>query len=191
MLISTHLNERNSGELVTTHDQDVTVTVWNVNSLSVPSKTVSIFDRTDKEKSNLQIFIDTRTSTDNESRYQKLTQHKLHFNSFKPNARGIVILKKDSCPAKNVSTSNIITGNLTKVTFMFEDESYAIMALYGPRNDEVSFFQSVLDPKHSQGYDHFSYVGDWNIVLDQVMDTSGYLHENHLKSCQFVKDCMV
>ena len=151
MLVSTHLNKRNSGKLVTTHDQDVMVTVWNVNSLSVPSKTVSIFDRTDKEKSNLQIFIDTKTSTENEGRYQKLTQHKLHFNSFKPNARGIVVLKKDSYPAKDVTTANIIAGNLTKVTFTFDDEHKAILALYGPRNDEVSFFQSVLDPKHAHG----------------------------------------
>ena len=117
MSVSTHLNKRNSGELVTTHDQDVTVTAWNVNSLSVPSKTVSIFDRTDKEKSNLQIFIDTRTSTDNESKYKKLTQHKHHFNSFKPNPRGIVVLKKDSCPAKVFSTTKVIAGNLTKNHF--------------------------------------------------------------------------
>ncbi len=113
MLANTHLNKRNSCELVTTHDKDVAVTAWNVNSLSVPSKTISIFDRTDKEKSNLQI-IDTRTDTDSESKYQNSTEHSLFFISFKPNARGIVVLKKDSCPVKDFSTSNIIAGNLTK-----------------------------------------------------------------------------
>ncbi len=106
---------------MTTHDQDVTVTAWNINSLSVQSKTVSIFDCADKERSNLWIFIDTWTATDNEVKYQNLTKDKLYFNSFKSNARGIVVLKKDSCPAKDISTSNIIAGSLTKITFTSDD----------------------------------------------------------------------
>ncbi len=68
---------------MTTHDQDLTVTAWNINSLSVPSKTVSIFDRADKEKSNLQIFIDACTAVENKDKYQKPTKDKLHFNLYK------------------------------------------------------------------------------------------------------------
>ncbi len=77
---------------------------------------------------------------EHEDKYHKLTKDELHFNSYKSNARGIVILKKDSWPAKDFFTSNILAGNLTKITFNFANKSYAIMALYGIQSDEVNFF---------------------------------------------------
>lgn len=43
---------------------------------------------------------------------------------------------------------------------------------------------------HVQDYYHVSFVGDWNIILNQFFNTSGYLHENHLKYQQYIPDQM-
>ena len=32
------------------------------------------------------------------------------------------------------------------------------------------------------------YVADWNISLNQLLDTSGYLHESNVKNRGFVRD---
>ena len=55
------------------------------------------------------------------------------------------------------------------------------MALYEPRKDAIDFLENVFSDNNILNYDHFSYVEDFNIVLDQLMDTSGYLPENHMK----------
>ena len=74
------------------------------------------------------------------NKYEQLIENELHFNSYTKNERGIFILKKESCHISDFETENIITGDLTKITFKFHDEKYIIMALYDSRNDRLFFF---------------------------------------------------
>ena len=74
-------------------DIDLAVSVWNINSFSLPSKNRSKYQCCD-EKSNLQIYIDTRTGPKEHDKYKNMKGHELHFNSFMSNTRKIVILKK-------------------------------------------------------------------------------------------------
>ena len=99
--------------------------------------------------------------------YRTLTEHELYFNLYSSKVRGIIVLKKESCPITDFETVNIIDGNLTKISFNFDDEKYIIMALYGTRNDGVDFFKTAFSEEHVQDCDHVSYVGDWNKVLNQ------------------------
>lgn len=38
--------------------------------------------------------------------------------------------------------------------------------------------------------DHLIYIGDWNVTLTQLLDTSSYLHDNYIKNREFVKEIM-
>ena len=68
---------------------------------------------------------DTRTSKEAEKDCQKNSLHKIFFNSYASNARGVAIVVKDSCPITDVKTIIIVPGNLTKLNFTYKEEKYA------------------------------------------------------------------
>ena len=82
-------------------DEEIKLTAWNVNSLGDRKKTKNIFNKLNKERSNIFVLLDTRTSSETEHCYQKATKHKLYFNSLRSDARGVTILVKESCPITN------------------------------------------------------------------------------------------
>ena len=114
---------------------------WKVNFFLFKSKNKFIYDRQDKDQSNLRIFIDTQTDMNFKIHYRKLTEHELHFKSYASNSHGIVVLRKSSCLVSNFNKKNIIPRDLTKISFTFNDKKYVIFALYGPRKDNVEFFK--------------------------------------------------
>ena len=81
-------------------------------------------------------------------------------------------------------TENIIPGNFTKILFIFGKQKYIILALYGPRKDDVDFVETVFSDYLTQDSDMISYVGDWNIVLNQLL-------ENNTKNRNYVKDQVI
>lgn len=86
--------------------------------------------------------------------------YKLYFKLYASNARGTVVLRKDSCPATDFTTEKIIPENLKKISFTFYDQKYIIIALYGPRKDYVEFFEKVFSDNFTADSDLVMYVGD-------------------------------
>lgn len=139
-----------------------------------------------------QIFIDSLTDTKSKANWQGLTKHQHNFNSYAYNARGIVVVKKTHVlqliSLKRISY--IIPGKLTKFTFIFDKQTYVILALYGPRKDDVNFFEKVLADHIIEDTHLVTFISDWNITLSQLLDPLGYLHENNVKNKEYVKDQM-
>ena len=82
-------------------------------------------------------------------------------------------------------------GNLTKLSFNYKDESYAIAALYAPNTTDLPFYQKLFEMETDPQYTHTIYLGDWNISLNQQLDTQGYLHENNVVNRDYVRAKMI
>lgn len=63
--------------------------------------------------------------------------------------------------------------------------------MYCPRKDNVEFFRKVFSDDLTQDTDLVSYIGDWNIVLNQLLDTSRYLHENNVQNRAYDGEQMI
>ena len=59
----------------------------------------------------------------------------IYFNSFGSNQRGLVVLLKDSLPAKNVKIENILKGDYTRLTFVVNSTKILIKCCYAPNED--------------------------------------------------------
>lgn len=81
-------------------------------------------------RKKLQIYIDTITAPSLNEKYKQIKQHYLFINSYKSNAGGIFMLNKESFPISDFINENIIEGNLTKISFQFDNDKFSIMALY-------------------------------------------------------------
>ena len=80
---------------------DLHVQWWNCNSLTKDIKTHRQFINKLKN-SNEQFFIliDTRLGKKEEREFEKLWDGPIYFNSLSSNQRGLVVLLKDSLPAR-------------------------------------------------------------------------------------------
>ena len=66
-----------------------------------------------------------------------------------------------------------ITLNKKKIT---------LLNIYGPNNDNPSFFLNILKTIEEFQNDEYIICGDFNLVLNQDLDTKNYLHINHPKA---------
>ena len=57
------------------------------------------------------VLVDTRFESEQEREFEKLWDGPIYFNSFSSNQRGLMVLLKDSLPAKNIKMENILQGD--------------------------------------------------------------------------------
>ena len=84
----------------------------------------------------------------------------MFFNSLRSNACGVSILIEESCPITNVSTQDIVPGNLTKLNFTYKEETWSIAALYAGNNKDLLFFHTLFEAENDPNVDHTIYAGD-------------------------------
>ena len=66
------------------------------------------------------VLVDTRFESEQEREFEKLWDRPIYFNSFSSNQRGLMVLLKDSLPAKNVKMENILLGDYSRLSFSYE-----------------------------------------------------------------------
>ena len=85
---------------------------WNVDSLTKKHvKHVQFINKLKNSNENCFILVDSRLSKEGEKDFEKLWDGPIFFNSFSSNQRGLVILFKNSLPAKNIKILNIFQGD--------------------------------------------------------------------------------
>ena len=98
---------------------DLRVQGWNCNSLTKDIKTHRQFiNKLKNSNENFSILIDSRLGKEEEWEFEKLWDGPIYFNSFSSNQRGLVVLLKDSLPAKNIKIENILEGDYSQLTFV-------------------------------------------------------------------------
>ena len=65
--------------------------------------------------------------------------------------------------------------------------------LYAPNEDKesITFLQSVFQDSDYDSFNYITYAGDWNVHLNQELDTSGYLYTNNNEARKYIKSRMV
>ena len=91
---------------------------WNVDSLSKKHSTqLQLINKLKNSNENCFILIISRLSKKGEKEFEKLWDGPIFVNSYSSNQRGLVILFKESLPAKDIKINNIFDGDYTRLTF--------------------------------------------------------------------------
>ena len=91
------------------------------------------------------------------------------------------------------SIYNDPSGNFTVLNFKYENFVITLSCIYGPNQDNPNFYRNVVFPKTElcrETSDFTIMGGDWNIALDQGIDTYGYASDNNSNSRNIVKKSM-
>ena len=114
-----------------------------------------------------------------------------YFSCFNRLSRGVCILFKRSFQFTLLSEHRDENGNLLIIGFEHQGTSYTICNVYGPNQDEPSFFEKIEDCIDSSETDHVILCGDFNFVMDQDRDTLNYLEEHNKRAKETFKRFVV
>jgi exonuclease III len=164
---------------------------FNVNGLGNFSKRQEIFHFLHKKGGDIYFLIDTRFSDHVENKIKEEWGSNVIFSSFSSQSRGVAIFFKKNLCVEILNQSTDPSGNMLSVLVNFDDNKILFTALYGPNEDNPEFYKEKLFSLIDQWQPDFAvYGGDWNLVMDQNLDTKNYLHENNKNAKNEVKNKM-
>ena len=70
-------------------------------------------------------------------------------------------------------------GNFITLDLSIDDHRFTLVSLYGPNNDNPTFFNQILDIYNEFENQDIIICGDFNLVQNQELDTYNYLNTNN------------
>ena len=126
---------------------------------------------------------DTHFTYDLEPYIESQWGHKSLFNSFISNSRGVaIILFNNTFEYKIHIMKSDKSGYFIILDITLNRKKITLINIYGPNNDNPSFFLNILKTIEEFKNDEYIICGDFNLVLNQDLDTKNYLHINHPKA---------
>ena len=100
-------------------------------------------------------------------------------NSFNSSSRGVAILFKSNFEYKLGRTKCDDNGNLLVIEIETSFYRITIVNIYGPNKDTPDFYKMVSESLEEFDNEFNIVCGDFNLVLDQELDTYNYKHRNN------------
>ena len=94
------------------------------------------------------------------------------YNHGKRDARGVMILFN---PSKNIDYETIYKdkeGRMLMVKITREEQSVLLVNIYGPNEDDPTFFESIFKQINNTDIMEYIIAGDFNVVMEPSMDRS-------------------
>ena len=153
---------------------------FNANSIGKQPKRRQVLKFLEKKNPDLLIVVDTRFSAEIENAVKAEWGGQAFFSSFSSQSRGVAIFIKKNLPIKILDKFKNRNGNILGILVEYECKRILLEGIYGPNGDAPTFYENevfkkieIWDPQYS------IFVGDWNLVLDQNVDTLNYQSVNN------------
>ena len=160
----------------------LTIKSLNVNSIGKQPKRGQVFQFLRKKNADIYVLVDTRIDPQIEHLIKAEWGGQAFFNSFSSQSRGIAILFRKNLCIDIINQYCDQEGNCLQLIAKFD-------ALYGPNTDEPDFYQNIVFKiPENWNPDYAIFGGDWNLVLNQDLDTHNYLRENNTNAREIVKN---
>ena len=128
---------------------------------------------------NVIFLQDTHITTQMIPYFDNLWRGTCYHSCFSSRSRGNSILIKNSVQYNLITTINSASGNFVIVVCEIASETFAFVNIYGPNNDNPSFFVSLGQQLRQISVDHIILAGDLNFVISSEMDSHNYIRENN------------
>ena len=168
---------------------------FNPNSIGKNPKRAKVIKALRNKNANIILLSDTRLASEVESVVKAEWGGKAEFASFTSQARGVAVLFKKDFALEIIEDSIYRdgSGNFVVLNAKYESFTITLACIYGPNSDEPKFYEKIVFDhlQRCQESSDFCIIGgDWNISLDQGLDTFGYKSENNVNSKKQVLSCM-
>ena len=129
-----------------------------------------------------------------ESKMETYVKHEwgynLHIISYSGNGRGVIILINNTFEYETGRVIKDQNGNFIVVELTIADKKITLVNLYGPNEDKPQFFTELQQIVSDLGNDNIMFCGDWNLILNETLDTENYVNINNPRARNAVLNIM-
>ena len=151
---------------------DLSIVCQNVNGLGNKIKRAQIMAHLTTLKPDLIFLIDSRLGPQGQRDFfNDYPDYLFFFNSNSSNSRGVDILIHRRCALSVNSSWGDEDGNLLILDCSFDGDKFIFCALYGPNQDQPTFYQALWDRLNNYGTSNILIAGDWNVYQDPKIDS--------------------
>ena len=162
----------------------------NSQGLGDPRKRRDVLDHLRQNKYSIICLQDTHFTENIEHVIINEWGYKAFFNSFDSRSRGVAIFFRNDFEFKIYNTLKDHSGNLLILDIEIEKHRITLVNLYGPNNDDPSFYEKLQNNVTSFGNSDIIILGDWNMLLNPAIDGLNYKHINNPNARQRVLKLM-
>ena len=133
----------------------------------------SFFELFKAAKANIIMIQESHSTPDIEKFWRKEWNGEIFFSHGTSSSNGVATLIKDNT---NFSITNEIKdkeGRYLIIEAKIGDQNIAICNLYAPNSDSPAFFSNLLTVIENLEAENFIMGGDWNVALNNNLDTFG------------------
>ena len=102
-----------------------------------------------------------------------------YINGSKTNSRGVITLLNCNFQYEILDTFQDDEGNILQLLINFGSFKLNLINIYAPNRDNPNFFTKISELAQNENADHVMICGDFNLVLDPLIDCHNYSNINN------------
>ena len=143
-----------------------------------------------EKKANIVCLQDTHLLEEDMMSIKDIWNNEVFINGGKTNSRGVAILLNNNFEHEVLTCKKDRNGNYLNLILKLSSMTINLTTLYGPNNDCPAFFEEIQSLLENENADYNILCGDFNIALDQDLDTFNYKTINNPRARQALLEIM-
>ena len=162
----------------------------NCQGLQNIKKRIDVLSYFKETNANIVCLQDTHLIDDDIMAVKELWNNDVYLNGGKTNSRGVAILLNSNFEYEILSCKKDKNGNYLNLLMKLSSMNINLVTLYGPNNDSPTFFEEISKLLENANADYNILCGDFNVALDNEIDTFNYRHVNNPRARRAITDLM-
>ena len=163
---------------------DVSIGTYNANGLGDRTKRQEVLKWIDNKNMDIVLLQETHSVVETETQWVRDWGGRILFNHGSSNSLGTAFLVKNRKITVN-SFKIIVQGRVSLLEFSQDGQSYCLVNVYAPNNDNTDYLETLLYETFGRNKDDLIILGgDWNTVLNNNLDKLGGNPTHSNKKCQ-------
>jgi exonuclease III len=168
----------------------IRIATVNCQGLNTPSKRKDVLNFYKSKGYSIICLQDTHFTENLEPFVETQWGYKCVFNSFSSNSRGVAVLFNNNFELKLHRVKRDEEGNVLALDLNVDENRLTLINIYGPNSDNPEFYEKIRDIFLELDNDYYILCGDFNIALDQELDTFNYSAPNNPKAREKLLEVM-
>lgn len=154
----------------------------NCQGLNTSSKRKDVLNFYKSKNYSIVCLQDSHFTPDLEPFIETQWGYKCVFNSVLSNSRGVAVLFNNNFELKLHREKKDNEGNILALDLSIDENRVTLINIYGPNSDNPDLFENVREYFIEFDNDYYILCGDFNLALNQTLDTFNYSNVNNPKA---------
>ena len=171
-------------------DNKISIYSQNTRGLNCTQKRRDVFQYLRQKNYNIICLQDVHLENKMESYVKNEWGYKIFMAGLTSNKRGVMILLNNNFQH---DIGRIVTdpnGNFLILEITIKGKKFTLVNIYGPNLDRPQFYDNIRQKIEEFDNDRAIICGDWNLIIDPVLDCENYKHINNPKARGVVKELL-